>query len=83
MPQYNFDFDNFWHLVHRGIGVDRAGDFLRNFNDAVREKITSKQFPQKEAGYEIITRLKTICRGETKTGGPGDLNANLQVEFDF
>jgi anaerobic magnesium-protoporphyrin IX monomethyl ester cyclase len=92
VPQYNFDFDSFWHLVHRGIIVDRAGDFLRYFNNAVREKITSKEFPPKEVSYEIIKRLKTICQRETKPNHPGnprenkgktDANANLHVEFDF
>jgi anaerobic magnesium-protoporphyrin IX monomethyl ester cyclase len=40
VPQYNFDFDGIWHLVHRGMSIPQLKDFLKGFNAAVREKLT-------------------------------------------
>lgn len=40
VPQYNFDFDGIWHLVHRGMSIPQLTDFLQGFNRAVKEKLT-------------------------------------------
>jgi anaerobic magnesium-protoporphyrin IX monomethyl ester cyclase len=83
VPQYNFDFDGFWHLVHRGMSVPQAGDFLRNFNHGVREKLTAPDPQEIETGYEIIKQLNTSCKGEDYDRYPVSVPLDLQADFDF
>jgi radical SAM PhpK family P-methyltransferase len=40
VPQYNFDFDGIWHLVHRGMSIRQLTDFIKGFNTAIKEKLT-------------------------------------------
>ena len=58
VPQYNFDFDGIWHLVHRGFTVEQVKEFLRCFNRGVGEKLLSPGSP--EIGVEIVKQLKDI-----------------------
>ncbi len=59
VPQYNFDFDNFWHLVHRGMTIDQVNHFLKSFNIAVKEKIMAPSL--REISYEVLTQIKNAC----------------------
>ena len=89
VPQYNFDFDSFWHLIHRGMSVYRAGNFLKSFNDGIREKLTDPR--KKEAGYEIMKRLKETCYPGFSSEDSADNEsrnikkepADLEMEFEF
>lgn len=82
VPQYNFDFDTFWHLVHRGMSVNRAGDFLRSFNNAVREKLTAAAARPREISYEKMKQLKDACMGNHGLRKK-DKTLRFEVEFDF
>ncbi len=74
VPQYNFDFDNLWHLVHRGITLDKVIQFLDTFNQGVREKLTNPS--KKEMGFEIIHKLKRIFNRDVEDAGTNTI-ANI------
>ncbi len=85
IPQYNFNFDNLWHLVHRGIRLGQVRDFLRAFNDGIREGLRNPD--QKETGFEIINRLTEVCRDINQNFGETEperqIIAKDDIEFDF
>jgi hypothetical protein len=39
VPQYNFDFNNMFHLTHRGISRNEVRNYLKAFNRGVWEKL--------------------------------------------
>jgi anaerobic magnesium-protoporphyrin IX monomethyl ester cyclase len=84
VPQYNFDFDTLWHLVHRGLSIDQVKQFIRSFNNGVREKI--KKPSLKEVSFEIITQLKDLDE-ETNRDRAGEYKVQVidssEAEFDF
>lgn len=63
MPQYNFNFDMIWHLLHRGLNLEMVKNFLNAFNSGIKEKLTHRSDPsQKEVSYDVIRRLKNYQR---------------------
>ncbi|MDQ1354616.1 MAG: anaerobic magnesium-protoporphyrin monomethyl ester cyclase, partial [Acidobacteriota bacterium] len=85
VPQYNFDFDTFWHLYHRGMSIEQIRKFLESFNLAVKEKLMDPF--RKEASYESLERLKNAC-SLTETvilpvDGDQSLMDEAEVEFEF
>lgn len=60
VPQYNFDFDNLWHLVHRGLDLAQIREFITLFNNGVKEKLTGPSRQEVSAG--IIEGFKHFCR---------------------
>lgn len=79
IPQYNFNFDNFWHLIHRNISIDQGKKMLTVFNDGIREKLINSH--SKNVSPEIIERFSNclICN-ENHTTVSNDL---LDAEFNF
>lgn len=87
MPQYNFDFDTFWHLVHRGMSLQQAKLFLKAFNKGVKEKLTgsaSKDITsitlmqlQKALGKSQVCQQDSTSKQEIKANNDPD------VTFDF
>jgi len=63
-PQYYFDYDNVFQLLHKGITIDQLKQFLRSFDYGVREKLKSPN--RKEASYKTIKQIKDSC---LKTSG--------------
>jgi radical SAM PhpK family P-methyltransferase len=59
VPQYNFDFDSIWHLVHRGMSIPQVKNLLKCFNFAVREKLIGPS--RGEVSYEALKELKNAC----------------------
>jgi radical SAM PhpK family P-methyltransferase len=70
VPQYNFDFENIWHLKHRGMSIETIKNFLKAFNSGIEEKLTSPT--QKEISYQVIKRLKNYRMGSS------DINDSLE-----
>ncbi|HLP58413.1 MAG TPA: PhpK family radical SAM P-methyltransferase, partial [Candidatus Deferrimicrobium sp.] len=85
VPQYNFDFDTFWHLYHRGMPIEKIRQFLESFNLAVKEKL--KEPFRKEAGYESLERIKNACSltgiDTVSTGEVPMLVDKTEAEFEF
>ncbi len=79
VPQYNFDFDNFWHLVHRGMTIDQVNHFLKSFNIAVKEKIMAPSL--REISYEVLTQIKNAC-SISNGSGPFDFDRGENTSID-
>lgn len=80
VPQYDFDFVTIWHMVHRGIGLDRVKDFLGGFNKGVMEKM--KSAPGSMASYEVIDELGKVFTGSEDTGKPCAKEENIIEKYD-
>ncbi|UCH95477.1 MAG: PhpK family radical SAM P-methyltransferase [Candidatus Aminicenantes bacterium] len=85
IPQYNFDFDNFWHLVHRGMNPEQVKGFLKSFNNGIREKILNPS--PTEASFEIIKQIVKSCQAARPTddifNNKNNLIEKYDVEFKF
>jgi anaerobic magnesium-protoporphyrin IX monomethyl ester cyclase len=83
-PQYNFDFDSLWHLVHRGRDLEGVKRFINVFNNGVREKLRDPSL--KEVSYDVSRRLIDAFRMESPDRAPLYEEHTLdesEAEFDF
>jgi histone acetyltransferase (RNA polymerase elongator complex component) len=85
VPQYHFECDTLFHLLHRGLDLDTIKEFLKGFNNGVREKI--KDPSRREVSLSCIEQIKKNLGGKN---GIEDLPveaANIvetfDTEFDF
>lgn len=62
VPQYNFDINNLFQMLQRGISMEQVKNFLRAFNSGIKEKLKAPS--QKEASSGVINRLKQACQAE-------------------
>lgn len=60
IPQYNFDFDGIWHLIHRGMSLKNVKAFLESFNQGIKEKLDAPT--AREISFQVIKGLKNSCR---------------------
>jgi anaerobic magnesium-protoporphyrin IX monomethyl ester cyclase len=60
IPQYNFDFDTIWHLVHQGISIEDIKIFLKAFSSGIKEKFPTRG--QWEISNETIKQLMRFCQ---------------------
>lgn len=85
VPQHNFSFDTFWNQQDMGISPENLKNFLRSFNEGIKEKI---QHPlKKEISFKIIKQLKQYCAiGDEKNEWEEEqihLRDKQKVEFNF
>jgi radical SAM PhpK family P-methyltransferase len=59
VPQYNFDFDNLWHLTHRGMSINQVKKFLERFTLALKEKLI--EISRDEVSYEVLKQIRHAC----------------------
>jgi len=85
VPQYNFECDGLFHLLHRGFSLEEIKRFIHSFNNAVREKIEDPS--RKEIGFEAVMQIKNACSREGSFENlPVNENAKIdrsEVAFDF
>lgn len=85
IPQYNFNFDSIWHIIHKGISLDSIKKFLRSFNNGIRERL-SKQ-GQKEVSFDVLKQLTETFQSHKPSNDICDERKNNidrdPVEFDF
>lgn len=85
LPQYNFDLENVWHLMNRGMGMEEIKKFLKGFNRGIREKLENS-IP-KDASYDVIRQLSQACNGsdflEVSPDKEKKLFDNYDVGFNF
>lgn len=62
IPQYNFDFDSFWHLVHQEISIRDLKDFLSTFSNGIKEKFSGQNQYQQEISYDVLKQLMRVCQ---------------------
>jgi radical SAM PhpK family P-methyltransferase len=85
VPQYNFECDGLFHLIHRGFTPEEINDFLKNFNNGIRDKLAKPS--RKEIGFEAVMQLKKVCARESVSGDAAvDETVKIDrasVSFDF
>lgn len=83
VPQYNFDFDNFWHLTHRGMTVGQVKTFLESFNRGLREKLLEPH--RRDASYRVMRQIEQACRIDAPGEPPGisSLVDTSEADFEF
>jgi radical SAM PhpK family P-methyltransferase len=85
IPQYNFECDGLFHLIHRGFSLDELKEFLNYFNRGVKEKLLSP-FPR-DMSVDTVMQLKRACQINRITEGIGDEEYfkidRAEVGFDF
>jgi radical SAM PhpK family P-methyltransferase len=85
VPQFSFDFDSLWHLIHQGMSLKDVKDFLRTFYKGVREKLLNPG--QKEVGYEVIKQLMRVFRGsgdvDVSSGKEVEIMVKYDADFDY
>lgn len=85
IPQYNFDFNGIWHLIHRGMSLEEVKEFLGSFNEAIKEKLETPG--GQEVSSKVIRGLKNSCAAisnfddsfNQKKGSPDKYN----ITFNF
>jgi anaerobic magnesium-protoporphyrin IX monomethyl ester cyclase len=56
VPQYNFEFEGLLHLIHRGLSWPQVKQFLKAFNQGLKEKLHRPSV--KNTDSHIINQLK-------------------------
>ena len=62
LPQYNFDMDSVYHLIHRDMPMGQIKKIVNTFADGIREKVADKSIT--EVSEEVINRFKAACMQE-------------------
>lgn len=87
VPQYNFNFDSIWHLIHQGLSFESVKNFLKSFNRGIKEKLPHPS--QKEVSCEVISQLINYQKenGNADGGNFFEIKGNkidiTEAEFDF
>lgn len=85
VPQYNFNFDSIWHILHKGISLDNIKKFLNSFNNGIRERISNPG--QKEVSFEVLNQLTESFQSNKCSTDFFDKRKNKidrnRLEFDF
>lgn len=81
LPQYNFDFDNLLHLLHRGKTISQLKDFLRVFNSGVKERIINPS--RREARSGIVQDLHRSWNGSDHEVPMLNTQDNPSLLFNF
>jgi anaerobic magnesium-protoporphyrin IX monomethyl ester cyclase len=87
IPQYYLEFDNLWHMFHKGLAVEQIHGFIRWFNDGVRERLVNPSKP--EVGPAFFEGLRRLAGNPGDPGEamllPGDIAPfdDFGVDFDF
>jgi radical SAM PhpK family P-methyltransferase len=85
VPYHHFDFDNLMCLIHRGMSPDQVRNFLKSFNNGVREKLTTPS--RNEVSYNVLRQLKNCLLEVSRLDGDtlaGDGEKNMDIlEAEF
>ena len=55
LPQYDFDFENVWRVVHNGKTVEETKRIIRLFNEGIRSKLVNPSL--QEITEDLATRI--------------------------
>lgn len=80
LPEY-FNLENVWHLMNRGMSIDEIKNFLRAFNQGIKEKL--KNSGPKDASYNVIRQLQQTCNVSNSPGGSPSLEKKLINNYDL
>lgn len=63
LPQYNFDFVNIFHLTNQDLPLERVKNFIRVFNNGIKEKLIDPS--RDETSANILKQLRA-CLSQNK-----------------
>jgi hypothetical protein len=85
VPQYNFECDGLFRLLHRGLTTNQVRNFIKGFNKGIREKLIA--FPGENLGYEVIKELEESLGKRVSTDSACEYEKKAiphhGAEFDF
>ncbi|MGD2091034.1 MAG: PhpK family radical SAM P-methyltransferase [Candidatus Aminicenantes bacterium] len=85
IPQYNFDFDSFWHLVHRSMTIPQVENFLKSFNLAIKEKLLAPS--PGDVSYEVLKKIQDASLNRDTIASSDEEESTLidtaEAAFDF
>ncbi|NIM15002.1 MAG: PhpK family radical SAM P-methyltransferase [Candidatus Aminicenantes bacterium] len=85
VPQYNFESDGLFHLLHRGLSLEQVKNFIKAFNKGIREKIIDCS--RGDVSFKVIKELEESLRPLIPPPGTsGNQNEGFEdngAEFDF
>lgn len=85
VPQYNFECESLFHLIHRGFSIEEVTHFLRSFNLGIKEKLVDPT--RREIGFDTVVQLKKAC-GKGDPSHDFDTIESIKIDrskvaFDF
>ena len=85
VPQYNFEFDGLFHLLHRGMTLVAVKGFISSFNNGIKTKL---QHPaNREIDFRLVEEIRKYCQGNPFNDNPNTGNPNVGSQygegFDF
>jgi radical SAM PhpK family P-methyltransferase len=87
LPQYGFDFDNLFHLSNRAIDWDKIKNFIRCFNEGIKEKLINPSLT--EVSAEMMDRIKNALNPDkghypaVMTDKPEEKGEDLIIDFEL
>ena len=85
IPLYNFDIDTLWHLIHRGVPLDKVRKLIGNFNRGIREKLIDPS--RREVSISVLQQLKMCCKTSNQRRGAlveeGNKTDRFNADFDL
>lgn len=85
VPLYNFDIDALWHLIHRGIPLDKVRKLMETFNRGIREKLIDPS--RREVSVSVLQQLKKCCKTGNHRSVPlieeGNKMDRFNADFDL
>lgn len=89
VPQYNFEFEGIFKLIHRGYTLQQVKDFITAFNNGVKEKIANCSPDHLSPG--VLQQLQTAFLQKPaddsafpeKGNIPEDIVRKYQADFGF
>jgi radical SAM PhpK family P-methyltransferase len=85
VPQYNFECDGLFHLLHRGLSPDQVKNFIKAFNKGIREKLSAPY--RRDVSLEVIRELEEALEKTAPMNRAGNYEKEAfvshGVEFDF
>jgi len=81
LPQYNFDFDNLLHLLHKGMNITQLKDFLKAFNTGVKARIANPM--KREADSAVVEELHRTWHGKATDKRENESRVDTSLLFNF
>jgi len=84
VPQFNFEFDTVFHLLHRGLTLNEVKRFLNAFNNGVKEKLLHPD--RSEVSVDILLEIKNYRENTASSSHEAKVIDHIDrssVDFDF
>jgi anaerobic magnesium-protoporphyrin IX monomethyl ester cyclase len=84
VPQYHFESDGIFHLLHRGISLEKCKNFLKSFNRGIREKLLNPDhnLDNNDVSLAVLKELKSSFEDENNPNGNISEPAKLGTDTD-